>query len=101
VACTLYVGSSELQLASEQALWTGVAAPTGCTFVLCQHTLCYNRTCLLTDLPCCCLLLCCCCCCCCLVCTALKGPNLMTRDYPPAFPLKHQQKDLRLALALG
>jgi glyoxylate/succinic semialdehyde reductase len=33
--------------------------------------------------------------------TALKGPNLMSRDYPPAFPLKHQQKDLRLALALG
>lgn len=33
--------------------------------------------------------------------TALKGPNLVSRDYPPAFPLKHQQKDLRLALALG
>lgn len=25
----------------------------------------------------------------------------MSRDYPPAFPLKHQQKDMRLALALG
>lgn len=36
-----------------------------------------------------------------LCCAALKGPNLMTREYPPAFPLKHQQKDLRLALALG
>lgn len=22
-------------------------------------------------------------------------------SYPPAFPLKHQQKDMRLALALG
>ena len=22
-------------------------------------------------------------------------------EYPPAFPLKHQQKDMRLALALG
>lgn len=32
---------------------------------------------------------------------AMKGPNLITREYPPAFPLKHQQKDLRLALALG
>ena len=32
---------------------------------------------------------------------ALKGPALMARDYPPAFPLKHQQKDLRLAVALG
>eukprot|EP00878_Enallax_costatus_P037401 GHUV01042241.1.p2 GENE.GHUV01042241.1~~GHUV01042241.1.p2 ORF type:complete len:131 (+),score=59.28 GHUV01042241.1:961-1353(+) len=32
---------------------------------------------------------------------ALKGPNLVHREYPPAFPLKHQQKDLRLALALG
>eukprot|EP00877_Chromochloris_zofingiensis_P001313 jgi/Chrzof1/11182/Cz05g27060.t1 len=32
---------------------------------------------------------------------ALKGPALMAREYPTAFPLKHQQKDLRLALALG
>lgn len=26
---------------------------------------------------------------------------LQARAYPPAFPLKHQQKDLRLALELG
>ncbi|PNH10975.1 putative oxidoreductase GLYR1 [Tetrabaena socialis] len=32
---------------------------------------------------------------------AMKGPGIMQRAYPPAFPLKHQQKDLRLALALG
>lgn len=32
---------------------------------------------------------------------ALKGPALQARSYPTAFPLKHQQKDLRLALALG
>jgi glyoxylate/succinic semialdehyde reductase len=32
---------------------------------------------------------------------ALKGPGLVARQYPTAFPLKHQQKDLRLALALG
>ena len=32
---------------------------------------------------------------------ALKGPAIMAHAYPPAFPLKHQQKDLRLALALG
>ncbi|KAG2432149.1 hypothetical protein HXX76_009072 [Chlamydomonas incerta] len=32
---------------------------------------------------------------------AMKGPAIMARAYPPAFPLKHQQKDLRLALALG
>ncbi len=32
---------------------------------------------------------------------ALKGPAMMQRTYPPAFPLKHQQKDMRLALALG
>lgn len=32
---------------------------------------------------------------------ALKGPALQQRQYPPAFPLKHQQKDMRLALALG
>jgi len=33
---------------------------------------------------------------------ALKGPIMASRSsYPPAFPLKHQQKDLRLALALA
>ncbi len=32
---------------------------------------------------------------------ALKGPTMIDGDYPPAFPLKHQQKDLRLALELG
>jgi glyoxylate/succinic semialdehyde reductase len=32
---------------------------------------------------------------------ALKGPAMAARSYPPAFPLKHQQKDLRLALELG
>lgn len=32
---------------------------------------------------------------------SLKGPSMSARKYPPAFPLKHQQKDLRLALALG
>lgn len=31
----------------------------------------------------------------------LKGPSLMKRAFPPAFPLKHAQKDMRLALALG
>ena len=32
----------------------------------------------------------------------VKGPAMIARaDYPPAFPLKHQQKDLRLALTLG
>lgn len=32
----------------------------------------------------------------------VKGPAMIARgDYPPAFPLKHQQKDLRLALELG
>ncbi|KAI8472738.1 MAG: 6-phosphogluconate dehydrogenase [Monoraphidium minutum] len=30
---------------------------------------------------------------------ALKGPNMAKGSYPTAFPLKHQQKDLRLALA--
>ena len=30
-----------------------------------------------------------------------QGPAVMSRDFPPAFPLKHQQKDMRLALALG
>ncbi|GLC41071.1 hypothetical protein PLESTB_000946700 [Pleodorina starrii] len=32
---------------------------------------------------------------------ALKGPTMAARSYAPAFPLKHQQKDMRLALALG
>lgn len=32
---------------------------------------------------------------------ALKGPALQQRAYPPAFKLVSQQKDLRLALALG
>lgn len=31
----------------------------------------------------------------------LKGPAMIQNNYPPAFPLKHQQKDMRLALALG
>jgi glyoxylate/succinic semialdehyde reductase len=31
----------------------------------------------------------------------MKGPALQARAFPPAFPLKHQQKDMRLALALG
>jgi glyoxylate/succinic semialdehyde reductase len=30
---------------------------------------------------------------------ALKGPAMTQGLYPTAFPLKHQQKDLRLALA--
>jgi hypothetical protein len=32
---------------------------------------------------------------------ALKGPAMAKQTYPTAFPLKHQQKDMRLALALG
>lgn len=31
----------------------------------------------------------------------LKGPAMCEANYQTAFPLKHQQKDLRLALALG
>ncbi|EYU46068.1 hypothetical protein ABFS82_04G076400 [Erythranthe guttata] len=31
----------------------------------------------------------------------MKGPSMTKSSYPPAFPLKHQQKDMRLALALG
>jgi glyoxylate/succinic semialdehyde reductase len=31
----------------------------------------------------------------------LKGPTMLQGSYSPAFPLKHQQKDMRLALALG
>ncbi|XP_077228947.1 glyoxylate reductase 1 [Tasmannia lanceolata] len=30
-----------------------------------------------------------------------KGPAMIQSSFPPAFPLKHQQKDMRLALALG
>ncbi|WCJ37315.1 glyoxylate reductase 2 [Euphorbia peplus] len=30
-----------------------------------------------------------------------KGPAMLKSNHPPAFPLKHQQKDMRLALALG
>jgi len=32
---------------------------------------------------------------------AMKGPGMIAGNFPPAFPLKHQQKDMRLALALG
>ena len=32
---------------------------------------------------------------------ALKGPLMAQRSFGPAFPLKHQQKDLRLALELA
>ena len=32
---------------------------------------------------------------------ALKGPSMAQQSYPTAFPLKHQQKDMRLALELG
>ncbi|XP_042507496.1 glyoxylate/succinic semialdehyde reductase 1 isoform X1 [Macadamia integrifolia] len=31
----------------------------------------------------------------------MKGPAMIQNNYAPAFPLKHQQKDMRLALALG
>lgn len=31
----------------------------------------------------------------------LKGPCMQKRAYPTNFPLKHQQKDMRLAIALG
>ncbi|KAF8402444.1 hypothetical protein HHK36_013400 [Tetracentron sinense] len=31
----------------------------------------------------------------------MKGPAMIQNNYSPAFPLKHQQKDMRLALALG
>ena len=30
-----------------------------------------------------------------------KGPGMLSSNHSPAFPLKHQQKDMRLALALG
>ncbi|KAK6911910.1 6-phosphogluconate dehydrogenase, NADP-binding [Dillenia turbinata] len=32
---------------------------------------------------------------------SMKGPSMVKALYPTAFPLKHQQKDLRLALALA
>ncbi|XP_057826987.1 glyoxylate/succinic semialdehyde reductase 2, chloroplastic isoform X1 [Cryptomeria japonica] len=32
---------------------------------------------------------------------SLKGPSMVKSSYNPAFPLKHQQKDLRLALAMA
>lgn len=32
---------------------------------------------------------------------ALKGPAMVRGDYPTAFPLKHQQKDMRLALEMA
>ncbi|KAI5081678.1 hypothetical protein GOP47_0001421 [Adiantum capillus-veneris] len=31
----------------------------------------------------------------------MKGPSMLKDKFDPAFPLKHQQKDMRLALALG
>lgn len=31
----------------------------------------------------------------------VQGPSMSQRTYLPAFPLKHQQKDMRLAIALG
>lgn len=31
----------------------------------------------------------------------MKGPTMIGNNYTPAFPLKHQQKDMRLALSLG
>ncbi|KAL7187922.1 hypothetical protein ACSBR1_037878 [Camellia fascicularis] len=31
----------------------------------------------------------------------MKGSTMNQKSYFPAFPLKHQQKDMRLALALG
>lgn len=31
----------------------------------------------------------------------MKGPKMLQGDYAPHFPLKHQQKDVRLALGLG
>nr|GEZ06428.1 glyoxylate/succinic semialdehyde reductase 2, chloroplastic [Tanacetum cinerariifolium] len=32
---------------------------------------------------------------------SLKGPAMVQSRYPTAFPLKHQQKDMRLALGLA
>lgn len=30
-----------------------------------------------------------------------KGPNMIAENFPTQFPLKHQQKDMRLALAFA
>merc|ERR1712203_427962 len=32
---------------------------------------------------------------------SLKGPKMLEGDFAPNFPLKHQQKDVRLAVDLG
>lgn len=32
---------------------------------------------------------------------SMKGPAMLQGQFPTAFPLKHQQKDVRLALELG
>merc|ERR1712232_183903 len=32
---------------------------------------------------------------------SLKGPKMLKGEFDPAFPLKHQQKDVRLAVDLG
>ena len=34
-------------------------------------------------------------------CSSMQGPNMIKGEYPTAFPLKHQHKDLRLALELA
>lgn len=31
----------------------------------------------------------------------MQGPSMQEHKYPTAFPLKHQQKDMRLALELA
>ena len=31
----------------------------------------------------------------------MKGPSMINDNHAPNFPLKHQQKDMRLALSLG
>ena len=31
----------------------------------------------------------------------LKGPKMLAGDYVPAFPLKHAEKDVKLAVELG
>ena len=30
-----------------------------------------------------------------------KGPTMINKSFPPHFPLKHAQKDMRLALEMG
>ena len=37
----------------------------------------------------------------CLLSVSLLSLAILNEEFPPSFPLKHQQKDLRLALALG